>query len=282
MPSTPSSSLRLELMGTGEDSGTWGLVNNNNLGTLLEQAITGVASITMADADHTLTNYDYVVNEARNAVLVVKGTNTAIRDIIAPLVPKLYIVKNNTTGGFGINIRSNTGTGITIPANNTQWVYCDGHNFYSTSTGNAAASTAALDVYLGTTQPVVSGSSTKIRLDTKEFDVTGAYDEVNNYRFQPTVAGYYQINGRFRGTGSAGVTSQWMEIWKSGVTGFRLCESSNGITIAGSQVVSLNGTSDYLEFNGVVIGSGSVAFDASFGGAGVTGPRVSAFFVREL
>jgi len=134
MPSTYSTSLKLELIGDGEQSGIWGQTTNNNLGTLLEQAITGVVDITMVNANYTLTSFNGVSDEARNAVLVVGGTNAALRDIIAPLVEKLYVVKNNTVGGFGVRIIGATGTGVTVPSGATVWVYCDGTNFNAINT----------------------------------------------------------------------------------------------------------------------------------------------------
>ena len=137
MASSYSTSLKLELIGNGDQSGTWGTTTNNNLGTLLEQAITGVQSITMVNADYTLTDFNGVSDEARNAVLVASGTNSAIRKIICPLVQKLYIVKNSTTGGYAITIGASTGTVVTIPNGITAQVYCDGTNFYSSQTGSA-------------------------------------------------------------------------------------------------------------------------------------------------
>jgi hypothetical protein len=131
MASTYSTSLKLELIGDGEQSGIWGQTTNTNLGTLLEQAITGVVSITMTDANYTLSNLNGVSDEARNAVLVVGGTNAAVRDIIAPLVEKLYWVKNSTVGGFGVRIIAASGTGVTVPNGGVTPVYCDGTNFYS-------------------------------------------------------------------------------------------------------------------------------------------------------
>ena len=134
MASTYSTSLKLELIGDGEQSGIWGQTTNTNLGTLLEQAITGVVDITMANANYTLTNFNGVSDESRNAVLVVGGTNAALRDIIAPLVEKLYVVKNNTVGGFGVRIIGVSGTGVTVPSGATVWVYCDGTNFNAINT----------------------------------------------------------------------------------------------------------------------------------------------------
>jgi hypothetical protein len=134
MASTFSPTLRIELIGDGDQSGIWGQTTNTNLGTLLEQAITGVVSITMTNADYTLSNFNGVSDESRNAVLVVGGTNAAVRDVIAPLVEKLYVVKNSTSGGFAINIRAATGSSVSVPSGATVWVYCDGTNFNAINT----------------------------------------------------------------------------------------------------------------------------------------------------
>ena len=128
---TYSQSLKLTLLANGEGAGTWGQTTNTNLGTLLEQAITGVQSIVMADANYTLSNNNGLSDEARNPVLVVTGTNNAVRDIIAPLVNKQYLVFNNTTGGQSIRIRGASGFTVTIPNAVKLFVYCDGTNFYS-------------------------------------------------------------------------------------------------------------------------------------------------------
>jgi len=137
MASTFSPSLRIELIGNGDQSGTWGTTTNNNLGTLIEQGITGVQSIVMVNANYTLSNFNGVSDEARNAVLVVTGSNGAIRQIICPLVNKTYIVTNNTTGGFAITIGGSTGSTVSIPNGVTAQVYCDGINFFSSQTGSA-------------------------------------------------------------------------------------------------------------------------------------------------
>jgi microcystin-dependent protein len=136
MPSTYSPSLRLELIGDGDQSGIWGQTTNNNLGALLEQAISGVVTITMADANYTMSNYNGVVDEARNQVLVIAGALTATRNLVAPLVEKTYLVKNSTTGGQSIQIIGSSGLGVTIPNGITTYVYCDGTNFYNALSGS--------------------------------------------------------------------------------------------------------------------------------------------------
>jgi hypothetical protein len=137
MASTYSTSLKLTLMGDGDQAGLWGQTTNTNLGTLLEQAITGVTSIVMSDANYTLTSFNGVSDEARNAVLVVTGTNNAVRDLIPPVVEKLYTVVNNTTGGYAIRVIGASGTGVNIPNGATCLVYCDGTNFINGLSGTA-------------------------------------------------------------------------------------------------------------------------------------------------
>lgn len=168
MASTFSPSLRIELIGNGDQSGTWGTTTNNNLGTIIEQAVTGVQSIVMANANYTLSNFNGVSDEARNAVLVVTGSNGAIRQIICPLVNKTYIVTNSTTGGFAITIGGATGSTVSIPNGVTAQVYCDGINFFSSQTGSAGnfaisgnltvSGTTALTGALTATTGVFSGT----------------------------------------------------------------------------------------------------------------------------
>jgi len=136
MASTYSPSLKITLPGDGDQSGIWGQTTNTNLGTLIEQAITGVTSITMLDANYTLTSFNGVTDEARNAVLVVTGTNNAVRDLIPPVVEKLYTIANNTTGGYAIRVIGASGTGVNIPNGATCLVYCDGTNFVNGLSGS--------------------------------------------------------------------------------------------------------------------------------------------------
>ena len=175
MPSSYSPSLRIELPGSGEQSGVWGTTTNNNLGTLLEQSIAGVQAITMTDANYTLSNYNGVSDEARKAVLVVSGTNAAVRDIIAPLVPKVYTIKNNTTGGFAINIRAPSGSSVSIPNGVTSSVYCDGTNFNLALTQTLVAAGTGISVgVVGATNTISFGPITSAQLATAVSDETGS------------------------------------------------------------------------------------------------------------
>mgnify|MGYP003346934691 CR=1 FL=1 len=107
---TYSTSLQIKLITDGTESGVWGTSTNTNW-NLMEQAVTGVQSIVMTNSDYTLTVVNGASDEARNAVLVVTGTNSASRKIVAPLVNKVYLVNNSTSGGYAITIGGSTEIG---------------------------------------------------------------------------------------------------------------------------------------------------------------------------
>lgn len=133
MPSTYSPSLRLELIGNGEQAGNWGNTNNINLGTLLEQAIAGVENVAISGTSYTLTMGNGVSDQARNVVIVLTGTLTANCNVIVPSVDKTYTFRNATTGGFSVVIKTAAGSGVTIANGFTQNVYCDSTNVVASS-----------------------------------------------------------------------------------------------------------------------------------------------------
>jgi hypothetical protein len=175
MASTFSPSLKLELIGNGDQSGTWGTTTNTNLGTLLEQAITGVQAITMVNANYTLSDLNGVSDEARNAVLVVGGTNSAIRSIIAPSVNKTYIVANNTVGGFAVIIKTSAGAGLSIANGATQLVYCDGSEFYPAGFSSTGGTITGNLTVTGTTTLAVTTASTPTTGDNTTRVATTAF-----------------------------------------------------------------------------------------------------------
>ena len=137
MASSYTTSLKIQQIGAGEQSGVWGTTTNTNW-TLIEQSVAGVQTITMSNSDYTLSNLNGVSDEARNMVLAVQGTNSAIRKIVAPLnQPKMYVISNQTSGGYAITVGASTGLYVTIPNGVTAQVYTDGTNFYSAQTGSA-------------------------------------------------------------------------------------------------------------------------------------------------
>ena len=151
MPSTFSPNLRLELIANGEQPGLWGDTTNRNIGTLLEQAIAGVTNIVLANANVTLTTASGATDQARSMILNVTGTATAQRDIICPAVPKVYVVRNATSGGQSILVRTTAGSGVSVANGRASVLFSDGTTMYDASTSLAAGTTL--------TNPVITGGS---------------------------------------------------------------------------------------------------------------------------
>lgn len=139
MPSTYTSRFRLEKIGNGEKSGSWGTTENGTR-DLLEIAIAGYLEIAMADANVTLTTANGSTDQARYHILKMTGTNTATRDVIAPALSRTYVIENGTTQS--IRIKTSTGVAVTIPTGLTAFVYCDGTDFALAS----AYSTTNIDI----------------------------------------------------------------------------------------------------------------------------------------
>ena len=159
MASTYSSSLKLTLIGDGEQAGTWGSTTNNNL-NLVEQALTGVDGIDLTGlTTYTLTSFNGTTDESRNAVLLFIGTPSATVTISAPLQNKFYIVKNGT--GQTITMSASGGAiSISIPAGVTAQVYCDATNQSGTGTGFYSAQTGSASNFTVNGNLTVTGNQT--------------------------------------------------------------------------------------------------------------------------
>lgn len=196
MASTYSTSLRLQLIGTGDQAGTWGSTTNTNLGTLLEQAITGVRSITLSGTTYTLSNLNGISDEARNAVLVFTGTPGGNCTVTAPAVNKVYIVKNGTSGGYNV-IMSAGGTTVSVAPGITSLVYCDGTNFNSAITydqSNVAITGGTINgAVIGGITPA-AGSFTTLAA-SGNFSTSGTLTANGNVTFGTTSANTITFNG---------------------------------------------------------------------------------------
>jgi hypothetical protein len=133
--------LKLALPVTGELSGTWGDVVNDNITSMVEQAIAGLATINTWTANaHTLTTANGTTSESRCAMLVLTDTGTALSGaatVVCPTASKIYIVKN--TSGQSATIKTAAGTGVAIPNGETMFVFCDGTNVVQAVTRIASA-----------------------------------------------------------------------------------------------------------------------------------------------
>jgi hypothetical protein len=131
MASTYSSNLKIELMSTGENAGTWGNITNTNLGTAYEQAVIGLGNPDYtSDANLTITLTDSNASQAARCLVLnvtsAFGSLTATRELIVPTIQKQYIVQNNTTGGQSITVKTSAGTGITVPNGRKAHLYVNG------------------------------------------------------------------------------------------------------------------------------------------------------------
>jgi hypothetical protein len=124
MTSTYSPNLKIELIGTGDQSGAWGDTTNNNLGTLLEQSIAGYVTQAVTDgADTVLTIDNGTSSNGRYYIIELTGTLTAARNVLVPAVNKPYIFFNNTSGGYSVTVKVSGQTGVTIVSGKKAVVY---------------------------------------------------------------------------------------------------------------------------------------------------------------
>jgi hypothetical protein len=125
MASTYSTNLKIELIGTGEQAGTWGNTTNTNLGTALEQAVVGKADVTMSSTTVTLTlTNSNTAQNARAIYLNLTGSPGGAAILEVPAIEKPYIVNNGSDQQVTIKVSGQTG--IAIPTGKTMWVYNNG------------------------------------------------------------------------------------------------------------------------------------------------------------
>lgn len=168
MTTAYTSVLKLALPITGELSGTWGDVVNNNITSMIEEAITGLATIsTWTLASHTLTTADGTTSESRCAILQCSGSPGAAAEVICPTATKIYIVKNSVSGGYAVTLKTSAGTGIAVPNGKVMWLYCDGTNVVDATTHLSSLTLAsALPVASGGTGTTTSTGTGSVVLAT--------------------------------------------------------------------------------------------------------------------
>jgi hypothetical protein len=145
------SAIKIELIGTGDQSGTWGNTTNTNLGTAIEQAIVGKADVTVSSTSVTLTLTDSnALQDARALYLNLSGTPGGAATLNVPAIEKNYIVKNGT--GEQVTIKVSGQTGVVIPDGKTVLVYNNG-------TDVVTAVDHIPSLTLGAALPVASGGT---------------------------------------------------------------------------------------------------------------------------
>jgi hypothetical protein len=151
MSSTYSTNLAIELIGAGEQAGNWGSTTNTNLGTLIEQAISGyVTQAVSTGTDTTITIPNGATGVARNMFIELTGTGGTNTNLIVPANKKLYYIYNNTSSGQ-VTVKVSGQTGISVINGSKVTLVCNGtdivvaNNYVNTAlTGVPTAPTASV------------------------------------------------------------------------------------------------------------------------------------------
>ena len=114
MASTYTTRVGLEKQGDGENANTWGLVLNENVIDLVDEAVAGYEAISLAGGGLTLTNTDGVTNQARNFGLKFTGALPADTTVVVPAKEKIYYVHNSTTENYNVFLKPAGGTAVTV------------------------------------------------------------------------------------------------------------------------------------------------------------------------
>jgi hypothetical protein len=132
----------------------------------------------------------------------------------------------------------------------------------ATGTVMVSGNQPAFSAYLAANQTITSTTYTKIQFNTEVFDTANAYDNATNYRFQPAIAGYYQISGAVSYGASVSINRTILNLYKNGISYAILSDANGNLNrVNGSVLLYLNGTTDYVEIYGYINGTTVVNFD---------------------
>jgi hypothetical protein len=276
------SDLKIELIGTGEQTGTWGSTTNNNLSVALGEAITGSADVAFSSADVTVTLTDTnAAQVARNLRLNLTGTSGGARNLILGSgcqIEKLYLVNNGLADA--VTVKNTSGTGIAVPAGKTMFVFNDGTNVVdaithlssltlSTALPIASGGTGATDAPNARTNLGATTLGSNVFTITNPSAITFPRFNANNTVSALDAADFRTAIGA--GTGGGSVSSVDVSGGTTGLTTSGGPITGSGtITLAGTLAVANGGTgATTLTANNVVLGNGTSA--VNFVAPGTTG-----------
>ena len=216
MSSSYSSNLRVELIGSGDQAGTWGTTTDNNFAYIFDAAIAGYQAVTISSTNQALT---YVNGPTSSAALnqsiyaILKFNSAAAASAVyAPPVSKQYIVWNNTS--YTITIYNSTvignttaaGTGIAIAAGNKIMVWSDGTNFYDVQAQNLTGTLAIVNGGTGqTTQQTAINALVGAQTNNRVLRSDGTNSTLSQVNVSTDVTGTLAVaNGGTGATTSTG------------------------------------------------------------------------------
>jgi len=271
MASTYSTSLRIELQGSGENSGTWGTITNNNLSQSLEFAIAGVTSVACGNnAVTTLTNADgpqsQANNQARSAHIRLTGAHSAIRIAQFPATQKIYLIENATTdagssGPYAMTVRLGaSGSTLSIANGTTRLVSTDGTNWFDVFSSGGTYDLNGQDLVLDADGDTKIISSTDDRI---EFSIAGS--GVGNFTNVSSdfviTSGLQDKDIVFKGDDAASaITALTLDMSDAGKAIFNSGATFGGVVDADSGVTIDNITIDGTEID---LSSGDLTLDVA-------------------
>ena len=254
------SNLKFEIIEVGGNDGTWGPIVNTNVGTAIEQAIVGMATLATGDfttnvCTLTLTNTNAAQN-ARAACLNITATLSAAGTLNVPAIQKPYIILNNSVGGFAVTVKVSGLTGVAIPAGKACMVYNNGTDVVE-AINYMSSLTLGTDLALtegGTGASTASGARTNLgatTLGANLFTITNpsavTYPQFNADNTVTALTGAQLLSAIGGGAGTGSVTQ---------VNG---TGNVNGITLSGSVTTSgaltLGGTLSGVSLTSQVTGT---------------------------
>lgn len=158
------------------------------------------------------------------------------------------ILAGSTSGSITISSPSVSGTNtLTLPANTGTVI---------TTASTFAGTGPAFSAYLSADQTITSSTFTKVQFNAELFDTNNNFDSTTNYRFTPTIAGYYQINFVMSGSNSTAATRAFGALYKNGsiyINGSDSTVAAGQANSSASVIVSMNGSTDYIELYAYII-----------------------------
>ena len=252
------SDLKFELIGTGEQSGSWGTTTNTNLGTAIEEAIAESVDVPFSSGQVTLslTNSN-ATQSARHLRLNLTGTSGGAQNLVVPTIEKPYLVNNGTDDT--ITVKTSSGSGIGVPSGKTMWVYVDGTNVV-----DAVTAVSSLQSDGGVTVDNITIDGTEIDLSSGDLtlDVAGdilldAAGEEVIFKDGSTNVGHVSMDSDnltikslvsdkdviFQGNdGGSGITALTLDMSEAGAASFNSTVTANAgvivdnITIDGTEI----------------------------------------------
>lgn len=252
MSSTYSTNLALELMGAGDQAGNWGSTTNTNLGTLIEQAISGYTTYACTGGTDTLTMTNGASATARNMFLELTGTGGGT--LVVPSNKKLYFVYNNTASAITVKVSGQTG--VSVPAAAKILLVSNGTDVI-TATNYMASLT------LGTPLTAAQGGT----------GVTTSTGTGNNVlSASPTFTGTPLAPTASPGTNTTQIATTAFVTAATGTLGTMSTQNANAVAITGGTVsglssLSVSGTATATTFSGAGTSLTGTAASLSIGGS---------------